>query len=87
MKIFNGCLFYTVTEVAAMCGVSTQSLKNWMKSSEKKAEAGGERLIPPPYVAENGYKYWSAEDTEKIKAYAGLTHKERYGNMSKKGEA
>jgi len=86
MKVFNGVIYYTVTEVSQLCGKSTQSVKNWMKFSEKQAAAGEERLIPPPYVAENGYKYWSAEDTQKIVEYANQTHKERYGNMSKKEE-
>ena len=81
MKIFDGVMFYTVTEVAQMCKVTTQSLKGWMKASEKKAEAGEERLIPPPRIEPNGYKYWSAEDAQKIVEYASLSHKERYGNL------
>ena len=84
MKIFDGVMFYTVTEVAQMCGVTTQSVKGWMKASEKKAEAGKGRLIPAPHVEPNGYKYWSAEDAQKIVSYSKLSHKERYGNMSTK---
>lgn len=84
MKVFNGVIYYTVTEVAQLCGKSTQSVKLWLKASDKREAEGGERLIPQPYIAENGYKYWSATDTQRIVEYAGKTHKERYGNMSSK---
>lgn len=86
MKVFNGVIHYTVTEVAQLCNVSTQSVKLWNKASDKNEENGGERLIPPPHVEPNGYKYWSEADTKKIIEYAGKSHKERYGNMSTKRE-
>lgn len=86
MKIINNVIHYTVTETAQLCGKSTQTLKMWMKASDKKEEAGEERLIPKPHVEPNGYKYWSAEDAQRIVEYAQLTHKERYGNMSTKEE-
>lgn len=85
MKVIDGVIHYTATEVSQLCNVSTQSIKLWSKASDKKEQAGESRLIPAPYVAPNGYKYWSAEDTQKIVEYAGKSHKERYGNL-KEGE-
>lgn len=82
MKVFNGVIYYTVTEVAQLCEKSTQIIKIWNKKSDEIEKAGGERLIPPPYIADNGYKYWSAEDTQKIVEYAGQSRKEKYGKLS-----
>ena len=81
MKVINGIIHYTATEVSQLCGVSTQN-----KASEQREEAGEDRLIPAPHAEPNGYKYWSAEDTQKIIEYAGQSHKERYGNMKKEGK-
>lgn len=58
------------TEVSQLCGVSTQTIKLWNKASEQREEAGEGRLIPAPHTEPNGYKYWSAEDTQKIIEYA-----------------
>ena len=52
----------------------------------KGKKPGEGRLIPAPHTEPNGYKYWSAEDTQKIIEYAGQSHKERYGNMKKEGK-
>lgn len=84
MKVINGVIHYTATEVSQLCGVSTQTVKLWSKASDKREETGEERLIPAPYVAENGYKFWSEIDTHKIMEYAGQSHKDRYGNMKRK---
>ena len=65
MKVFNGIIYYTVTEVAQLCEKSTQIIKIWNKKSDEIEKAGGERLIPPPDRAPHGYKYWSAEDDQK----------------------
>lgn len=86
MKVINGIIHYTPTEVSQLCGISTQTIKLWNKASDKREEAGDERLIPAPHIEPNGYKYWSAEDTQKIVEYAGQSHKERYGNMKKEGK-
>lgn len=84
MKVIHGVIHYTATEVSQLCGVSTQTVKLWSKASDKREESGEERLIPAPYVAENGYKFWSETDTHKIMEYAGQSHKDRYGNMKRK---
>lgn len=86
MKVINGIIHYTATEVSQLCGISTQTIKLWNKASEQREEAGEGRLIPAPHTEPNGYKYWSAEDTQKIIEYAGQSHKERYGNMKKEGK-
>ena len=86
MKVINGIIHYTPTEVSQLCGISTQTIKLWNKASEQREEAGEGRLIPAPHTEPNGYKYWSAEDTQKIVEYAGQSHKERYGNMKKEGK-
>lgn len=86
MKVFNGIIYYTVTEVAQLCEKSTQIIKIWNKKSDEIEKAGGERLIPPPYIAPNGYKYWSAEDAQKIVEYSNISHKDRYGNLKVKRE-
>lgn len=86
MKVFNGVIHYTVTEVAQLCDKSTQMIKIWNKKSDEIEQAGGERLIPSPYIAPNGYKYWSDTDTQKIIEYAHKSHKERYGNLKVKRE-
>jgi len=62
MKVINGIIHYTATEVSQLCGVSTQTIKLWNKASEQREEAGEGRLIPAPHTEPNGYKYWSAED-------------------------
>lgn len=86
MKVFDGVMYYTVTEVSQLCGKTPQMIKIWKKKSDEIEEAGGERLIPAPFVAPNGYNYWSAEDTQKIIEYAQKSHKERYGNLKVKRE-
>lgn len=76
---------YTYRSVSALW-YPTQTIKLWNKASEQREEAGEGRLIPAPHTEPNGYKYWSAEDTQKIIEYAGQSHKERYGNMKKEGK-
>lgn len=46
MKVINGIIHYTATEVSQLCGVSTQTIKLWNKASEQREEAGEGRLIP-----------------------------------------
>lgn len=84
MKVFNGVIYYTATEVSQLCGKSTQIIKIWNKVSDEREAAGDERLIPAPHIEPNGYKYWSAEDTAKIKEYAEISRKDRYGKLKVK---
>jgi hypothetical protein len=84
MKVINGVIHYTPTEVAQLCNKSTQIIKKWCKISDEYESMGEDRLIPAPHIEPNGYKYWSEEDTKKIVEYSSMTHKERYGNMAKK---
>lgn len=81
MKVINGIIHYTATEVAQLCGKSAQTVNLWNKKSKELEEAGQERIIPPPHIEENGYKYWSAENTQKIIEYASQSRKDLYGNM------
>lgn len=81
MKVIGGVIHYTATEVAQLCGKSPQMIKIWSKKSDELEEAGKERIIPKAHREPNGYKYWSAEDTQKIIEYSALSHKERYGNL------
>lgn len=62
MKVINGIIHYTATEVSQLCGVSTQTIKLWNKASEQREEAGEGRLIPAPHTEPNGYKYWSGDN-------------------------
>lgn len=81
MKVINGVIHYTATEISQLCGKSTQMIKIWSKTSDELEAAGKERLIPAPHIEPNGYHYWSADDAMKIVAYAGTPRKERYGNL------
>ena len=85
MKVIDGVIYYTLTEVAQLCGKSAQTVKLWNKKSDELEAAGKERLIPRPHIEPNSYRYWSNDDAQKIVQYATQTHKERYGNMVIKG--
>lgn len=45
MKVINGVIHYTATEVSQLCGVSTQTVKLWSKASDKREEAGDRKSV------------------------------------------
>ena len=65
---------YRRNEVAKEVGVTTQTIRLW-------EDAG---VIPQSVRDDNNYRYWSEADLEKIKAYASISRKDRYGNVSGK---
>ena len=64
----TGKRVYSRTEVAKICGVSTQTISLW----EKKKQ------IPETSRDENGYRYWTEEEVEILKEYASKSVKERH---------
>lgn len=40
MKVINGIIHYTATEVSQLCGVSTQTIKLWSKQVNKEKKPG-----------------------------------------------
>lgn len=65
---------YRRNEVAQEVGVTTQTIRLWEDA----------KVIPQSVRDDNNYRYWSEEDLEKIKAYASISRKERYGNVAGK---
>lgn len=63
----TGKRVYSRKEVATLCEVSTQTVRLW-------EDAG---RIPASTRDENDYRYWEEEEVEIIKAYAGMSVKER----------
>jgi predicted site-specific integrase-resolvase len=60
---------YSRTEVARICGVSTQSLRLW-------EDAG---VIPQATRDENGYRYWTEAEVEQIEKYAEIPYSVKRG--------
>jgi len=84
MRIINGKMYFIRSEVAEMVGRTSQTIHLWDKWSDELEARGEERLIPAPIRiggAEDEkfkYRYWSAEDVEKIKEFADNI---KYGDL------
>ena len=70
----TGERMYRRNEVAKEVGVTTQTIRSW-------EDAG---VIPQSVRDDNNYRYWDKAALEKIKAYAGISRKDRYGNVTGK---
>lgn len=79
MKIINGTVVYSKSEVAQIVGRSPQTINLWDKWSTELADSGKPRLIPAPIRMDNNYRFWTQEAVEKIKVYAQNI---KYGDLS-----
>lgn len=63
----TGKRVYSRKEVATSCGVSAQTIRLWEDAKK----------IPASTRDENDYRYWTEEEVETIKVFAGMPVKER----------
>ena len=63
----TGNRVFSRKEVADLCGVSPQTIRLWEDAKK----------IPASTRDENGYRYWTEQEVNTIREYAGMPVKER----------